>query len=290
MKIKHRLNWIFWRKVILIPAALIIFVALVYLLNALDAWDATEKALKKLPIDLSNPVVSGLLGAIVGGIFTIYGGIYTQARQFKVKGIVLRKNVIYSPIFDELIKLKRGIPTGDKYPVQIFFGKKEGYRPNGALSFDAWERIKSDVRFIEVPTYLAKELENFQSSGREYVQSRIEASERIYQKIRANIEDTELIEFIDMYHRSGYEFFLDYFLLGKPITQQVIEGELHLKGKEEQINDLTKWLSSCEGLQEIGKVKAQYHDFCTRLDDLVSSMQKIIDFIQRKYEHKSRSI
>lgn len=123
-----------------------------------------------------------------------------------------RKNVIYSPIYDELIKLARVIEMSDKYPVEIFFGKKESYRPNGAPAFDAWERIKEDVRFIEVPTYLANQLEDFQASGKKYVQSRIEASERIYQQIRVNIEDTELIEHIDMYQRSSYDFFLDYFL------------------------------------------------------------------------------
>ncbi|PFW72148.1 hypothetical protein COL23_25700 [Priestia aryabhattai] len=290
MKIKRRINWIIWKNAILAPIIIILFIVLVYFLNSLDAWDATEKALKKLPIDLSNPVVSGLLGAIVGGIFTVYGGIYTQARQFKVKGIVLRKNVIYSPLFDELVKLKKSIPKNGEYPGQIIFGKRERYHSSETLTFDAWERIKSDVRFIEVPTYLAKGLDGFQQSGEKYMELRRNASHELYNKILPIVEGTSASDMVGMLQRSGHWFFLEDLLSEKHITEEDIQKAFHMGDEQELIHKLKECLNACKDLHSVESVKVQYNDFRVRLDELINGTHKMIDFVQRKYEHKSRSI
>lgn len=290
MKIKRRINWIIWRNKILIVATVIAVAVVLYYFYPIHVTDKVEKLIKKSPVNLSNPVVSGLIGAFIGGVFPIIGGIHTQARQFKIKGIVLRKNVIYSPLFDELVKLKKSIPQNGEYPDQIIFGKREKYHSSETLTFDAWERIKSDVRFIEVPTYLAKALNDFQQSGEKYMELRRNASHELYNKILPLVEGTSASEMVGVLQRSGHWFFLEDLLSEKLISEEDIKRAFHIDNEQELTHKLKECLNACKNLHSVEDVKAQYDDFRVRLDELIDVTHKMIDFIQRKYEHKSRSI
>lgn len=290
MKIKRRLNWVIWRNKILALATVIILIVLWYLFYPIHFTHWAEKLINKLPINLKNPVVSGLVGAFIGGVFPIIGGFYTQARQFKIKGIVARKNVIYSPLFDELVKLKKSVPENGEYPSQIVFGKREKYHSREVLNFDAWERIKSDTRYIEVPTYLKKELNEFQQSGEIYMELRTKACQELYEQIRPIAQGNVDSYLLDTY-RGGLSWnFLDSLLTNKEITEEDIQRSFHI-GKEEELNNkLKECLNTCRSLPSVENVKLQYTDFQLRLNELINSTHRMIDYVQRKYEHKSRSI
>ncbi|MBG9812372.1 hypothetical protein ABD68_12430 [Bacillus endophyticus] len=290
MNIEKRIKRIRWKGKG-IAAIILIVVVLWYFFPLFSITNVAEKVIKKLHINFSNPVVSGLTGALIGGILPIVGGIYTQARQFKIKGIVLRKNVIYSPLFDELVKMKKNIPQDGEYPEAIVFGKKDnGYYYRNTLIFDAWERIKSDVRFIEVPTYLAKELDDFQQSGKTYMELREKASEALYQEIQPIVEGPNGLSEISINMGKGNSNLLNALLMGKSITAENVKNAFHIGETDEIVSAITERLNACRDLPSIQKVRTQYADFQERLDQLIQGTQSMIDFIQRKYEHKSRSI
>lgn len=51
-------------------------------------------------------VIGAVIGAIVAGVLALFGSIYVHNNQMKSKSAIFRKNVIYKPLYDELIEIK----------------------------------------------------------------------------------------------------------------------------------------------------------------------------------------
>ena len=54
-------------------------------------------------------VVGTLLGAIIGGAFSLLWSVWINNRQQRAIQNIKRKNVIYSPLYDELIDIQNNI-------------------------------------------------------------------------------------------------------------------------------------------------------------------------------------
>ena len=80
----------------------------------------------------------------------------------------MRKNLIYSPLYDELVKKKEEAFSEQKYPTDVKFVKDE-QRLIGLLEFSAWERIKLDRRYLEVPNELIQQMKLFQETVEQYL-------------------------------------------------------------------------------------------------------------------------
>lgn len=113
-------------------------------------------------------VLGTLLGALIGGIMSLFGSVWVNSKQQKAKKYIMRKNLIYSPLYDELVKKKEEAFSEQRYPTNVQFMRDE-QRLIGLIEFSAWERIKSDTRYLEVPNELIQQMEFFQETVEQYL-------------------------------------------------------------------------------------------------------------------------
>ena len=68
-------------------------------------------------------VFGAILGAIVGGVLTLFGSIYVNNNQMRSKSAIQRKNIIYKPLYDELIEVRNILNESNPYPTYVTFTK-----------------------------------------------------------------------------------------------------------------------------------------------------------------------
>ena len=129
-----------------------------------------------------NPTMFGvagtLTGAVIGGFFSLMGSVWVNSKQQKATQNIKRKNVIYSPIYDELVDIHNRILIENPYPIIVRFEKgMQTMRPHP--QFSAWRRIKADTRYLEVPDLLSKQMEQLENTVRKYQNIRGKASDEI---------------------------------------------------------------------------------------------------------------
>lgn len=108
-------------------------------------------------------VIGTLLGALIGGFFSLYGSILVNFKQQRRLQNINRKNVIYSPLYDELVDIQDNILIQNPYPDYILFKKsKQTIRPHP--QFTVWGEIKLDSRYLEVPDILSKQMDKLESA------------------------------------------------------------------------------------------------------------------------------
>lgn len=115
------------------------------------------KAFEKLS-DTEFAVYGTLLGAIVGGVFTLVGTSFVNNQQLKTQTQIKRKNLIYKPLYEELIEIQYDFMVQNPYPEYISIDKNKTSLPKRSPQYTVWERIKADTRYFEVPKSLKDEL------------------------------------------------------------------------------------------------------------------------------------
>ena len=77
-------------------------------------FDGNKIKIPKIKFSSEAIGVTGtLLGAFIGGFFSLAGSVWVAKMQNKAQREVLKKNIIYKPLYDELIKNDR---TLKEYP------------------------------------------------------------------------------------------------------------------------------------------------------------------------------
>ena len=157
-----------------ILAIIFTFVIIFFLVKIYKSYNFTKIT--------NNPttfgVIATLLGAVIGGVFTLLGSVWVNKREQKSIYNLRRKNIIYSPLYDELINIKRNILEKNQYPVYIAFGiGQQTIIPHPQYS--AWDRIKNDTRYLEVPLLLKDQMEKLYDTLREYITIRNSADAEI---------------------------------------------------------------------------------------------------------------
>lgn len=105
-------------------------------IQTLPAWVAT--------------LISALLGAVVGGLAS-YGASYAvEKKKWSAKAAILRKERVYSPVYDELALLVDNLESGDGWL---------GIPPRMAL--EKWRELSHTGLALEVPEVLTKRLDRF---------------------------------------------------------------------------------------------------------------------------------
>lgn len=69
-------------------------------------------------------VIGTLLGALIGGVFSLMGSVWVNSKQQRAVQNVKRKNVIYSPLYDELVDIQDHI-LKKIHILTIYFLKKK---------------------------------------------------------------------------------------------------------------------------------------------------------------------
>lgn len=170
-KLKFKIYVYKHRKIL---AIIFTFVIIFFLVKIYKSYNFTKIT--------NNPttfgVIATLLGAVIGGVFTLLGSIWVNKREQKSIYNLRRKNIIYSPLYDELINIKRNILEKNQYPVYIAFGiGQQTIIPHPQYS--AWDRIKNDTRYLEVPLLLKDQMEKLYDTLREYISIRNSADAEI---------------------------------------------------------------------------------------------------------------
>ncbi len=229
-----------------ILAIIFTFVVIFFLVKIYKSYNFTSIT--------NNPttfgVIATLLGAVIGGVFTLLGSVWVNKREQKSIYNLRRKNIIYSPLYDELINIKRNILEKNQYPSYIVFGiGRQTIIPHPQYS--AWDRIKNDTRYLEVPLLLKDQMEKLYDTLREYITIR-------------NSADAEIKEIVDkVLVMNGFE----------PSTiinlGEVLSSDI-LLGKDIDIfNEIYFSKDNCNISKEISKkINLQILNFANELSSL----------------------
>ena len=170
-KLKFKIFVFKHRKIL---AIIFTFIVVIFLLKLYKSYNLT--IITNDPTTFS--VIATLLGAVIGGVFTLLGSIWVNKREQKSVYNLRRKNIIYSPLYDELINIKCNILEKNQYPGYIDFGiGQQTIIPHPQYS--AWDRIKNDTRYLEVPLLLKDQMEKLYDKLREYISIRNSANAEI---------------------------------------------------------------------------------------------------------------
>lgn len=161
-------------KILLVLVFIFAVLAVIYCLG-LFYTDILQKMFQ-------NPTTVGvlgtLLGAIVGGFFSLVGSVTVSKSQQKAQTQIRRKNVIYKPLYDELVDIHNNILNRNPLPSRITFQKGvQTITPHP--QYDAWIRIKSDTRYLETPQKLIRAMELLESNVKEYLNDIYKAEQTI---------------------------------------------------------------------------------------------------------------
>lgn len=142
-----------------------------------------------------NPTLFGvmgtLMGAIIGGVLSLIGSIWVNSKQQRALQNIKRKNIIYNPLYDELVDIHNNILQQNPYPDYIAF-KKGAQTMLPHPQFSAWGRIKSDARYLDVPDILIKQMEKLEESIHSYYEIRNNADEKIQNVLNDILSDNDL--------------------------------------------------------------------------------------------------
>lgn len=151
---------------------------LVILAVIVVVWKSFEKIVEvSTGQDETTITVAGtLLGAIIGGILSLYGSIWVNSRQQRAAQNIKVKKQIYSPLYDELKEIEDEFLAQERQPYSIEISREKRNHWSGTC-FSAWERIKSDTRYLEVPDSLKAQIEALRKVVLDYLAIRKELDE-----------------------------------------------------------------------------------------------------------------
>lgn len=235
-------------------------------------------------------VVGTLLGAVVGGIFTLIGSIYVNNKQLVSNFEIKRKNIIYRPLYDELLEINKIVTEENPYPTYIVFGKGTQTIIRHP-QFDAWNRINSDSRILETPKCLKKQYNKLINSIKKYEELRYTVNEPI-----KNVLNEELSR--------KFNISCSITNIGDVISSDILENkfsECSLKSyinnpfnngeniSDEEILEVEQaLLKKCNELDEIKNVRSIYNDWIKEQRKTIELLENLIIEIGIKYE-KQRS-
>ncbi|MFB9759119.1 hypothetical protein [Ectobacillus funiculus] len=280
---------IFWIQIV------ILVIVLCYLLQQISPFFKQFEL-----IDLSDPTTAGLVGAFGGALISLLGSFfansYMHKKQQESRGIVTRKNVIYSPLYDGL-KALQGQIDSPNYPRNLLFNKNQEmpHHHDNVPHFYAWSRIKSDVRYTQVPSYLITALDNLEKCGLDYIKYRTNALKDIEENL-TEIADkiTSIKHFHSRIHYTRNEELLDKLLRNETIQDLNIAGyykDFNTTITEEEYSLIKDCLNNkCGSLTNVENTRQTYEMFISSLNDLINGIETLMNFIHQNFEFLDRNI
>lgn len=248
--------------------------------------------LRNSNINISDSMIGifgAILGAIVGGILTLIGSVYVHNNQMKSKSAIQRKNVIYKPLYDELIEI-RNILERNPFPTYITFSKgPQTIKPHP--QFSAWGRIKNDSRLIQTPKYLADGMDSLYEAVFKYLEMFPVASSEIQDKINEillrkhktqftlqNLGDVIIANLILKSKQRG-SLLKEYVDLGLKSGKSLTNDEIL------EIEDLV--YEECHQLDSVKQLIVSYNKWNKTQEEMINTLKDLIELISLKHEKHS---
>ena len=114
---------------------------------------------------------SALLGALVGGFFSLTGSIGVAKMQQKSQREILKKNTIYKPLYDELMKNDDILRSKNPFPMDVWCDTNPRTIVESP-SFAAWNRIQRDNRLLDVPESIQTQMNDLEETIERYLRLR----------------------------------------------------------------------------------------------------------------------
>lgn len=251
--------------------------------------------LVKIPFKISIPndptkigVLGTLLGAIVGGVFSLIGSIYVNNKQIVSESEIKRKNIIYRPLYDELLDTKKIIEVENRYPTYIRY-QKDYQTIKRHPQITAWDRICSDSRILDTPKILKKQYQKYLKSIEDYSSIRNSANEIIQNIINKTLQsELGIGNTITNLGSCLSDEILDNTLNGNKL-----KGYCHMQGKDttsdEKYNIAANIvLDKCENIEEIKNIRNAYHNWVNIQNETIELLELLILEINVKFEKQRR--
>jgi hypothetical protein len=158
----------------------------------------TSKVFEQGTLDKYGTAIFGLLGVLVGGLITylINKKLNQEQRISQIK--IQRKNLIYSPIYKELLSLKKYLNDNNgiyyikiinntdyyEHDMDYYF---DGERKDAGM-FISWNEMKNDIRNNYIPENIKKDLENINQALLRY-NGEIASIDEKFKKLWENINN-----------------------------------------------------------------------------------------------------
>lgn len=279
-KIKIKINLYKYRYLIYLIFLAIVLLVFIKLLPYIN-----------IPTDATTiGVVGTLLGAIVGGIFTLVGSIYVNNKQLTANFEIKRKNIIYRPLYDELLEVNKIITEENPYPTYIVFEKRTQTIVRHP-QLDAWNRINSDSRILETPECLKKQYNKLIDSIKKYEKERNTVNEPIKnalneelsKKLNTSCLITNIGDVIssDILENKFSRHYLNSYINNPFNSEEDISNERILELQQ-------ALLKRCNEIDEVKNVRNIYNDWIEEQNKTIELLENLIIEIGIKYE-KQRS-
>lgn len=240
----------------------------------------------KFSMNINNSLIGifgAILGSIVGGTLTFLGSVYVNNKQISSKSAIHRKNIIYKPLYDELINNKEIIKREKSYPLDITFSMGR-YSSTQHLQYAAWGRIKNDSRFLQTPDFLVQGFEKLNEDIKKYLYIANNSTKDIQTKIE-HIFKEHLYD-VDPFKNISVLIFEDIILRNKPegdLLKVISSYQPYLNLETiQKIEDLI--YNECNDLESVKNTIVEYNNWLNTQDELIKSLSILIELTSIKYE------
>lgn len=237
-------------------------------------------------LNISNSligVIGTLFGAIIGGIISWHGSIRVAHKQQKAQTYIRRKNVIYKPLYDELADMHYNELKTNPHPTKFQLVKTYNTSSNASI-IGAWNRIKSDSRYLETPKKIKKYMELYLKNVEEYFEAR-EKAEAATSEI---INDVWQQKFKTSNMRGLGKYILPKLMKDEPVelceeVASYMSGnkEIDASTKAEIDNEIRTRCSDNESYKEC---KEKYKQWCDTGEETLEFLGLMIKKIAALYE------
>jgi hypothetical protein len=243
---------------------------------------------------LSDPVVSTLLGAILGGAIAFYGSVYVQKSQIRSLSAIRRRDVIYTPLYNELLALRASL-TERPCPSDFVYstGQDSHYNPK----FAVWPSFKLDSRNLQVPKRLAKTLDDFQTLTEKYVAARQKASTdpivqaKLKEIVVGNFGEAHAQRVDLAWHLLPCSSNLDEIVKHLDFTSRIPDKDNRLvsTSSDEYLLAVAKAIyRECSSIDSVAQVQTLRKALSDGLDELIRTLEDVIRYINEKFEQHEK--
>ena len=278
-KPKIQLFWAKYGRWIIAGITLLATVAIIFLfykfnlIEKISSWNGETVA-----------VIGTLLGAIIGGVFTLIGSIYVNKKQLKAQTHIKRKNLIYKPLYDELCEIENDVLTANPYPSMIFFETLDRASQKFP-QYAVWGRIKSDTRYLETPQILIEEVDRLFEKIDNYLKARSNKNEMMTELANNILQEVigtkcSIINLGDsIIHRAlndaGEEVFKSY--------KDCLKEKVEVTDEQwKQADD--KFYEKCRENEIIINIKSAKQEWDSQQKRVIELLTELIQYVNIKYE------